>query len=427
MSFFLVFAYCLLALVRPQEYLSFLNAVPIMMLIQLMAITFWLSIKKSWEPFQLKAVIFLTFFIFLSLVPVSLGDAVSQTVQFIAGQTMVVILLSHVCNSSKRHSAIFMAFIMGAVVMGLHAIYQIASDDKVGWTGIEAMVRHDSGDDPVWQARYVGIFQDPNDMGMVLASSLPLLVYFFFSSKRLLVKAGCLVAAFVVLDAVYLANSRGTILAVLSPFGLYLAIRYNLLKAVLPVLLLLPIIVEILPSRFFVSNDESSLERLAAWYEGYVMFKSNPLLGVGMGNFVDHHYKTAHNSWVLAYAELGFLGFYFWMSLIFTSLFGVYKISRIKPAEYVSHGEQVMQAVAREVGLASATFYGFISVLTSAFFLSRTYTFPLYLFAGLATASYLRARAVIPGFSLRPIQLWVFCLSVGFIVMIALIVLIKGP
>jgi len=400
---------------------------PIMVLFEVLAIFCWFGSDKDWRPFQLKAIVWLTVFILLSLLPVSFSDAFSKTALFIAGQTMVVILLAHATNSVSKHRVILGLFMTSAVVMSLHAIYQIASEDKVGWTGIDAMVRHDSGDEPVWQARYIGIFQDPNDMGMVLAASLSFVVYFVFTCRNWLLKAAAIGCGGLILQGIYLANSRGTILAVLASLAIYLMIKYNLLKALLPGLVLLPIVVTLLPSRFFISNDESSMERLNAWYEGYVMFKANPLLGVGMGNFIDHHYKTAHNSWVLAYSELGFVGFYFWMSVLFTSLFGVFVVSRVKVSDYPEMLPDMREKILKEVNLAKATFFGFIAVLASAFFLSRTYTFPLYFFAGLSTASVIRATNNIPDFKVRPIQFFVLCLSVVFIVLIALVVMVKGP
>ena len=54
--------------------------------------------------------------------------------------------------------------------------------------------------------------------------------------------------------------------------------------------------------------DQSTLERYEAWSTGLTMFRGNPVFGVGARQFAEHHYLTAHNSYVLSFAELGFPG-----------------------------------------------------------------------------------------------------------------------
>ncbi len=64
-----------------------------------------------------------------------------------------------------------------------------------------------------------------------------------------------------------------------------------------------------------IELDESASERLVAWTEGLEMLKAQPILGVGYGQFLDHHTLTAHNSLVLCFAETGLLGCFFWVGL----------------------------------------------------------------------------------------------------------------
>jgi hypothetical protein len=55
------------------------------------------------------------------------------------------------------------------------------------------------------------------------------------------------------------------------------------------------------------------------------MFKASPVFGVGQGQFVEHHFLTAHNSFVLTVGELGFIGFFLFTSMVyltFKSLIG---------------------------------------------------------------------------------------------------------
>jgi O-antigen ligase len=50
------------------------------------------------------------------------------------------------------------------------------------------------------------------------------------------------------------------------------------------------------------------------------MFRHSPIFGVGARQFVDHHFLTAHNSYVLTLAELGFPGLVLFVSVCYLSV-----------------------------------------------------------------------------------------------------------
>ena len=76
-----------------------------------------------------------------------------------------------------------------------------------------------------------------------------------------------------------------------------------------------------------ISNgDDSAYGRVEAWYEGIQMFKSSPVFGVGKGMFTDFNNLTAHNSYMLVLAELGFVGSIFFLGLFFYRYAGRKKI-----------------------------------------------------------------------------------------------------
>jgi O-antigen ligase len=67
------------------------------------------------------------------------------------------------------------------------------------------------------------------------------------------------------------------------------------------------------------SADQSTQERYEAWATGLTMFKGNPIFGVGAKQFAEHHYLTAHNTFVLAMAELGFPGLVLFVAIMYLS------------------------------------------------------------------------------------------------------------
>src|SRR3546814_18467251 len=64
------------------------------------------------------------------------------------------------------------------------------------------------------------------------------------------------------------------------------------------------------------AGESSAYGRIESWYDGIQMFLANPVFGVGVGNFTYHTWLTAHNSFVLALAEHGIVGYTFWPAIV---------------------------------------------------------------------------------------------------------------
>jgi O-antigen ligase len=60
--------------------------------------------------------------------------------------------------------------------------------------------------------------------------------------------------------------------------------------------------------------------RYEAWGVGLDMFHHSPIFGVGARQFVEHHFLTAHNSYVLTLAELGFPGMALFVAVNYLSV-----------------------------------------------------------------------------------------------------------
>jgi len=65
-------------------------------------------------------------------------------------------------------------------------------------------------------------------------------------------------------------------------------------------------------------DDESAMGRIEAWGEGWQLLKSNPIIGVGKGQFKEYHKKDTHSSYVRAGSELGLLGLYAFIGMIYS-------------------------------------------------------------------------------------------------------------
>ena len=233
------------------------------------------------------------------------------------------------------------------------------------------------------RVRALGFMQDPNDLalGMIVALGLiggawrPRLR---LDSLLLAAVAGALVYG------IYLTRSRGGTVALVVVLWRFAAKRIGRVPA-LVVLLALGAGVMALDfgGRSLAVQDESASERLVAWTEGFEMLKAQPILGVGYGQFLDHHTLTAHNSLVLCFAETGLLGCFLWVGLFVITLLELHALEHLP-------GDEPFDDMARQ--WAEGLHLSLIGFMTAAFFLSRTFVATPYLILGLSAALAAMAR-----------------------------------
>ena len=169
------------------------------------------------------------------------------------------------------------------------------------------------------RVRYRGELQDPNEVALAIAAgALSLLIAFMRRSGNPVAKALYLAGIVIVVLTVLETKSRGGQLSVALVFGVYFIRRYGVL-ALLPAGIL-GVALLLLGGRSDASSDMSTQLRYEAWATGVAMFRDSPIFGVGAGAFADHHFLTAHNSFVLALAELGFPGLVLFVAMVYISL-----------------------------------------------------------------------------------------------------------
>jgi O-antigen ligase len=181
------------------------------------------------------------------------------------------------------------------------------------------------------RVRGAGFLSDPNDLAQILLIALPLA---FIAWRRGRVAANffvVLVPAMLLLWATYLTHSRGGLIA-LAAVALMAARKK--LGTTASMVLAGVFIFGLLALDFTGGRGISAADgadRLEAWASGLEMFKSAPLFGIGFNGFTDLYEITAHNSFVLCLAELGILGSTLWMALLVTTTTNLNRI--IRPQE----------------------------------------------------------------------------------------------
>lgn len=382
----LILCYLILTIIRPQDYMPGLVGVPLLSVVLVLAFLFWLgSSAKTFEaPQFLILPMFMLAIMVSAVVNGGTGGVVEQTVSFAPVVVAFFVLAAGVAVSPRRVSMVFAIFVLCAAVLALHGVDQIANG--VGWTG--------AGLSEQSRIQYVGIFSDPNDLGLLFVACMPMAVFLssrggFFGRLFWLAGAGLL------LYGVYLTNSRGAMLAVLVVGGGYIWYRRGPVTAgVLSFVGLLGM--KLLSSRMQeLDVDESSaFGRVDAWYEGMHMFTSHPMFGIGAGSFTDHNDLTAHNSFILVLAETGLFGYIPWFAFMAYGFWMMAAVLRHRMDTQAS--AMVVADLTRDRAIALTLLLSLSGMFAAAFFLSRSYTILLYLVAAVVVGHYVGMRRRVP-------------------------------
>jgi putative inorganic carbon (hco3(-)) transporter len=195
----------------------------------------------------------------------------------------------------------------------------------------------------------------------------------------------------VLIWTIFITNSRGGMLALGAAVLAFFVRRLGRTGIILGAVAVMGLFA-FGPSRLsqMSSQEESAQGRVWAWKAGMEMLAARPIFGVGKGQFVEHHKRTAHNSLVLSLAECGFVGTTLWMGLFYFA----FRDTRRAETSFVEReraaagdGGKKRHVMWSNGAWSTAVQASLITFVIGAFFLSRTYTPPLYVYLGLAVAA----------------------------------------
>lgn len=361
--------YTLSVLIRPHEWSVDNIEFPFIRIFLIISFIFYLLQQKP------KNFSFHTFFL-LSLIIIILlsgirnnwvmGGVYSAT-GFVISAVIPYLLFTSLLYDEYCIRKIMASCLIASCVMLSHGYSQLSSLMGIGWSG--------EGLSQGTRISYLGIFNDPNDLGMYLLINIPFAFYFYKTAKSFMMKFFMVVMVFLLLWGIYKTNSRGSLVGVLSLFALYSYFRYGKFKAILIGSFSLPIVVVIMQMfRTIDSEEQSAGQRIEAWYTAIDLFKNHPFVGVGLGNFTEHHYLTAHNSYALVLAELGVIGYVLWFTVTVLPLLKLFEIMKGKISVIEEKQTIWTENCEKTKLLASTFFYSMVGFLVTAFFLSRSYS-----------------------------------------------------
>tara|TARA_R110001592_G_scaffold10468_2_gene54255 strand:+ start:1546 stop:2880 length:1335 start_codon:yes stop_codon:yes gene_type:complete len=426
LAFFFLFLYTASVLIRPHE--MFLTSVEwvtikvftIIALIATLAAQRPLQVlPQHWMLFALLPLIIISGFLNGSGV-----IGIEQSEKILISVIIPLFLFSNCISTIKRQHIIMGICLIAAILMVHNGHIQQITPQGFGW----ALDTHSVGYINLGERRitYLGFFNDPNDLGMFLVMNIPFAIYFYKKSGSLnkILMLSILMALFY---GIYLTGSRGTMLGAGALVAVYLIVMNAGPKLFIAIAALAPIVATVIAS--LQSNIDSSADgRLEAWYAGVLMLLSNPIFGVGMGQFLEEHGLVAHNSFIHVAAELGLPGYSLWGgALIFTVLTGYLIIRDQIQNNKLQETEKSVRTPdeSAELLINKTLFFSMIGFIITGFFISRMYTLLLYIFMGMAIASHLRLIKINPSYAIHftkhlALKSMLYCWSIIIAVYIAL-------
>lgn len=398
LAFFFLVLYAISVLIRPHE--MWLTSVTWMNIRVFIIFAFFITLFAH-RPLKLYP----QHWMLLGLIPLIAVSGflngsgmygVEYSQQFFVNSIIPFFLFSTCLVTIKRQQVMMLVCLVAAMLMVHNGHVQQTASMGFGW----ALDTHSVGRILLGERRitYLGFFNDPNDLGMFLVMNIPFAIY-FYNRGTFLIKLVMLAVLVAIGYGIYLTDSRGTMLGAGALIGVYWLVMSAGAKLFIAIVALAPVAATVIAS--LQSNiDESADGRLEAWYAGIQMLMSNPVFGVGRGQFLEEHGLVAHNSYIHVAAELGVPGYSLWGgALIFTVLTG-YLFIKARKAQLESDDEveELSEESKHELLVNKTLFFALIGFMITGFFISRMFTVLLFVFMGMLLASHIRVVKSLPEF-----------------------------
>jgi putative inorganic carbon (hco3(-)) transporter len=375
----IVLAYIALYLLSPGDMLPALKQFRLSLLLALAAVP--MAILARWRKPDLgnlstQVVLVILFYGWALCSRLPHGDLGGnvRALLLLSPNLFVYFFVLFLLDSPEKLNALRATLLIVAIFVLINAFIGIPFARDTGITTPYDLTSHMRVHPYFVRIRGLGMLGDPNNLGHFLLMTLPML-YVNKKYTGLGVTSAIVISITILfLIGIYWSGSRGVEMGAAALLGLALVRRFKVAGAVvsLTVAALLVIAINNLngPRTIDISGGT---DRLAIWSDGLSYFKSSPIWGIGYDNFTAKQGKTAHNSYVLCAAELGFVGFFLWMSIIVVTFI---QLNAVHKLLLKSNPVLARWAVALTFSISAYLF--------TAFFLSLTYELPLFMLLGMA-------------------------------------------
>jgi hypothetical protein len=374
---------------RPAELFSWMGDLPLYEILILSTLLLtaqsaephfhWRALAR--QPITLCAAALLPAIVMSHLTHFYVGGLVESVPYFLKTLIYFALVIT-VVNSPSRLKAFLANVGLCTTVMVALCLF-----DYWNWWDFEFIVHlddllgHDEEGVPIFftRMRGTGIFQDPNDLAMVIVAGGVIALYFLSDATlgglRWLWTVSLVVFALAILET----ESRGGLLAGCAAVLMLACFRFGP-KFAMAIGVLAVAALPVLAGRagnIDFSSGSTGHERIEMWREGFAALKSPDLLfGVGQGMYAEYAGLVAHNSFVHTYVELGVIGGTLFFGCWYFAALQLYRMGQLP--------EPVWNAdLVRMRPFIGALLAGWCMSMMS---LSRSYVVPTFLIIGIAAA-----------------------------------------
>ena len=173
---------------------------------------------------------------------------------------------------------------------------------------------------------------DSNDTAALLVLGIIIALHSALVARPWILRPLWLAGAGVMVYTLQLTDSRGGFLAFVVGLFVYIGVRWGR-KGLLWGLCLVPLIAAKVATERMAGigsafTNDTGQNRIQFWCDGLLLLKYHPIFGIGPNQFVAYVGKAAHNTFIEAYAELGFLGGTLFLGAFAYALFAHYRLAR---------------------------------------------------------------------------------------------------
>jgi putative inorganic carbon (hco3(-)) transporter len=339
---------------------------------------------KYFNRTQLSLLLLLVFAIFASQATKGwFGGAINSVYSFSFSAIFFLLTVWNMRSVANLRNTAFI-IVLCAVCLSFASIaavhFGFMADDLI-ITDQRAVAGVDIVETTFNRVRSIGFLNDPNDFSQFLLISIVFCLALASKKFSFITAALALLVVSVLLYTIYLTQSRGAIVG----FGVLCMIYFGRLVgpvkaaiATVPIFIVIAGLGILGGGRAISTDDNSAGGRVEAWSQGLLMLKSNPVFGVGYEGFTEFHTHTAHNSFVLCFAELGLVGYFAWSGML------VFVFLGLKELVPKVGGKKVLSEELRWIRVMLTALIVF---LICAIFLSRTYSPTLYILLGMGVSA----------------------------------------
>ena len=173
-----------------------------------------------------------------------------------------------------------------------------------------------------------GIFQDPNDLCVLLAFAIVLSLYWLTDKRSGLLRFTWLLPLAILGTALMHTQSRGGFLALVIGLVLLMRSRFDWKRTLLVGALVLPALFYLVGQRQtdLTTGVDTGQTRVQLWSDGLLMLRQSPLFGIGKDRFGAEAGQVAHNSFVHAFTELGPFGGMMFLGAFYLALRALWRL-----------------------------------------------------------------------------------------------------